>query len=60
MHWLKESAYQALLNRAWERGRRPVRLLGAGLRLEPRGRARDGQLTLFEPPADQQHDRDSY
>jgi DNA polymerase IV len=59
-HWLKESAYQALLNRAWERGRRPVRLLGAGLRLEPRGRARDGQLPLFEPPADQQHDGDSY
>jgi len=46
-HWLQEHAYLALLHTAWRRGNRPVRLLGAGLRLEPRQRAIEGQLPLF-------------
>ena len=47
-HWLEESAYRALLHTAWRRGNRPVRLLGAGLRLEPRKRLLEGQLPLFD------------
>lgn len=47
-HWLEESAYRALLHTAWRRGNRPVRLLGAGLRLEPRERLLEGQLPLFD------------
>ncbi len=46
-HWLQEEAYRALLHTAWRRGGRPVRLLGAGLRLEPRRSGADGQLALF-------------
>ena len=47
-HWLNEPAYRALLHSAWQRGRRPVRLLGAGLRLEPLGDDLDQQLHLFD------------
>jgi DNA polymerase IV len=47
-HWLQEQAFRALLHTAWRRGNRPVRLLGAGLRLEPRQRVLEGQLPLFE------------
>lgn len=47
-HWLQEGAYRALLHTAWRRGERPVRLLGAGLRLEPRQTVLEGQLQLFE------------
>lgn len=46
-HWLDEAAYRALLHTAWRRGSRPVRLLGAGLRLEPKQRVMEGQLPLF-------------
>jgi DNA polymerase IV len=46
-HWLKESTYLALLHSAWQRGQRPVRLLGAGLRLEPRSKDMEKQLLLF-------------
>lgn len=46
-HWLNESAYRALLHTAWQRGKRPVRLLGAGLRLEPSSRDMEKQLALF-------------
>ncbi len=48
-HWLNETAYHALLGSAWYREQRPVRLLGAGLRLEPKSRASEAQLALFEP-----------
>lgn len=51
-HWLDEGAYLALLHSAWRRGERPVRLLGAGLRLEPKQPLLEGQMTLFdEQPA---------
>ncbi|PLW68766.1 DNA polymerase IV [Pseudohalioglobus lutimaris] len=46
-HWLNVAAYHGLLQTAWQRGRRPVRLLGAGLRLEPRNRSNQEQLLLF-------------
>ena len=46
-HWDDISAYQRLLQGAWARGGRPVRLLGAGLRLKPLGDENDEQLTLF-------------
>ncbi|AQA20301.1 DNA polymerase IV [Halioglobus japonicus] len=47
-HWLQPVAYRALLERAWQRQSRPVRLLGAGLRLNPRSEVREAQLALFE------------
>lgn len=47
-HWLQREAYSALLHSAWQRQARPVRLLGAGIRLEPRDRASEEQLPLFE------------
>ena len=46
-HWLNESAYHALLASAWRRQARPVRLLGAGLRLEPLRNDMSSQLLLF-------------
>jgi DNA polymerase-4 len=46
-HWLNEKAYHALLHSAWQRGSRPVRLLGAGLRLEPLHKEMEMQLVLF-------------
>ncbi len=46
-HWLQSRAFRGLLQTAWQRGRRPVRLLGAGLRLEPRNRSNHEQLLLF-------------
>jgi len=33
--WLDEEAYTRLVSHAWLRGAKPVRLLGAGLRLHP-------------------------
>ncbi|TDG14229.1 DNA polymerase IV [Seongchinamella unica] len=47
-HWLNEAAFRALLSSAWQRGQRPVRLLGAGLRLEPLRDDMTGQLVLFD------------
>ena len=47
-HWLNEAAYAALLASAWQREQRPVRLLGAGLRLEPLQDDKASQLLLFE------------
>jgi DNA polymerase-4 len=47
-HWLDRSAYLRLLHTAWQRGRRPVRLLGAGLRLDPLEAVRECQLALFD------------
>lgn len=46
--WLQADAFQRLLLSAWQRGSMPVRLLGAGLRLEPRFTDSDEQLRLFE------------
>jgi len=46
--WLSFEAFQRLLLSAWERGAMPVRLLGAGLRLEPRAGDSEEQLRLFE------------
>lgn len=47
-HWLDRAAYQRLLRTALDRGERPVRLLGTGLRLDPLEAVRESQLTLFE------------
>lgn len=47
-HWLDNAAYLRLLATAWERGQRPVRLLGAGLRLDPLESVRESQLALFD------------
>ena len=47
-HWLKLAAYTALLHSAWQRRQRPVRLLGAGIRLEPWEQVGEEQLPLFE------------
>lgn len=53
-HWLNVAAFRGLLQTAWQRGRRPVRLLGAGLRLAPSERNNQEQLLLFS--ADQYQD----
>ncbi len=45
--WLDTEAYQRLLVSAWQRAERPVRLLGAGLRLNPRSTEGTPQLNLF-------------
>ena len=47
-HWLNEAAYRSLLVNAWQRERRPVRLLGAGLRLGNLQDEEARQLLLFE------------
>lgn len=46
-HWLTRQTFHRLLTTAWERGGIPCRLLGAGLRLEPREALTKHQLTLF-------------
>lgn len=45
--WQDEAAYLRLLHSAWRRHGRPVRLLGAGLRLTPLQQLDDPQLRLF-------------
>jgi DNA polymerase-4 len=47
-HWLSVEDYQRLMLAGWARKGQPVRLLGAGLRLEPLRGDKDDQLTLFE------------
>lgn len=56
-HWLNAQAFLGLLNAAWQRGGRPVRLLGAGLRLAPRDPEQHEQLLLFteQPPTGSGH-----
>ena len=49
--WNRPPEFHRLLETAWARGSRPVRLLGAGLRLQPRATGMDGQLSLFGMPA---------
>ncbi|MDZ7825055.1 MAG: DNA polymerase IV [Gammaproteobacteria bacterium] len=45
---VRREDYEALLETAWERGRRPVRLLGVGVGYRD-NRAPDQQLPLFDP-----------
>jgi len=45
--WRVDSAFRRILTTAWRRGDKPCRLLGAGLRLEPKRAAQDQQLALF-------------
>ena len=46
--WCREDCFRRLLDSAWPRGAQPVRLLGAGLRLQPKGNTRREQLSLFD------------
>lgn len=45
--WLSEAEYRRLMLGAWRRKHAPVRLLGAGLRIELRESNRDEQMDLF-------------
>ena len=45
--WLAPASFQRILATAWARGDKPCRLLGAGLRLEPRHDVTEVQLALF-------------
>jgi DNA polymerase-4 len=46
--WFSPNDYQRLMLAGWQRKKMPVRLLGAGLRLEPRKREDADQLALFD------------
>ena len=46
--WRERDGFRNLLASAWPRGGKPVRLLGAGLRLRPRYGEAGEQLLLFE------------
>ncbi|MFK7974749.1 MAG: DNA polymerase IV [Halioglobus sp.] len=46
-HWLEPETFSRLVHTAWQRGGIPCRLLGAGLRLEPREALSKQQLALF-------------
>jgi len=46
--WNDAAAFHRLVTTAWPRGAKPVRLLGAGLRLQPLGESEVDQLRLFE------------
>ena len=46
--WNDPQRFHRLVATAWPRGAKPVRLLGAGLRLQPRGEGDLDQLSLFE------------
>jgi len=48
--WNSLEHYQRLVTAAWPRGAKPVRLLGAGLRLQPREGVKLQQLPLFTDP----------
>ena len=47
-HWNDPARFHRLVATAWPRGAKPVRLLGAGLRLQPRRAGDLDQLSLFE------------
>jgi DNA polymerase-4 len=49
--WAEPQAFRRLLEAAWPRGAKPVRLLGAGLRLQPLRDDEESQLSLFEADA---------
>jgi DNA polymerase-4 len=46
--WNDAASFHRLVTTAWPRGAKPVRLLGAGLRLQPRSAEDLDQLSLFE------------
>jgi DNA polymerase-4 len=46
--WHDAASFHRLVTAAWPRGAKPVRLLGAGLRLQPRAEGDLDQLSLFE------------
>jgi DNA polymerase-4 len=46
--WADPAAYERLVEEAWQRAGLPVRLLGAGLRLQPSQLEASGQLGLFD------------
>lgn len=46
-HWLDKDVYQRLMLEAWHRQANSSRLLGAGLRLQPRIGDSESQLSLF-------------
>ena len=46
--WNDRERYHQLIAAAWPRGARPVRLLGAGLRLQPLAAGDKAQLSLFD------------
>ena len=46
-NWNDPQVFHRLLHSAWPRGAKPVRLLGAGLRLQPLKADEQGQLSLF-------------
>ncbi|MFT4823680.1 MAG: DNA polymerase-4 [Halioglobus sp.] len=48
--WNSLEYYHALVTAAWPRGAKPVRLLGAGLKLQPREGVKLQQLPLFGEP----------
>jgi DNA polymerase-4 len=45
--WDDADSFHRLVSAAWPRGGKPVRLLGAGLRLQPLAGAEVDQLSLF-------------
>jgi DNA polymerase-4 len=45
--WQDADSFHRLLAAAWPRGSKPVRLLGAGLRLQPLSGSEIDQLSLF-------------
>lgn len=47
-HWNDAAVFHRLVTTAWPRGAKPVRLLGAGLRLQPRHSEELEQMSLFE------------
>ncbi|MEP1470603.1 MAG: DNA polymerase IV [Halieaceae bacterium] len=49
--WNDAADFRRLLAAAWPRGAKPVRLLGAGLRLRPLADEEESQLSLFESQA---------
>lgn len=49
--WQDSADFRRLLAAAWPRGAKPVRLLGAGLRLRPLADEEESQLSLFEAEA---------
>ena len=49
--WNRAPEFYRLLEAAWAREGGPVRLLGAGLRLQPRAPGGEGQLPLFVSPS---------
>ena len=45
--WCSAQQFRRMTSAAWERGAKPVRLLGVGLRLQPLAGDKQDQLSLF-------------